>query len=795
MYLAHPSILLLTIPVLVATAYLIRKGHRKGILITRAAVFILLIISLASPCDLVSQTIFDETPSITVIDDHTDSMALFDNDTGLRVYERLKSRTPTEIRQITGSRTAIGDAVTEFSRGNDNILLVSDGNNNHGLDLADTIAFARAVNTTVCAIQLKPEQSDLSVEIFGGKDMIVESEQSFAVMVRQAASDGKESEYTLSVWIDDNKVDEQEVRQTERKKSISIAHTFTELGSHTIKAEIVTRSEDIRKINNVFYKSVYVVPKPTILSVCDRSSPLSQTISELYDATTVSSATSIDPAQQLAVVLDNIHANDLDKGEIERLGEYLRNGGGLVVVGGDRAYDTGGYYNSPLGFETLLPVKSKESAGDGSNVGVVIVIDISGSVGTAYGGDTALSMEKALAINILRGINLNDHIGAIAFTNKAHIVSPLTRGLYKSTIEEKITRLTHGGTTYIDTAQNAASAMLDGYTGAKSVIIISDGKTSNKDVCLGLARSMVDAGITTYAVGVGETTDEDFMRSLASAGGGIYYKPAESERLNVIFGEKPDEPDDTTKGDFSIIVLNPNHFISENLELSGSLTGYNKVTPKTGAQTLVTTGAGKPIVTAWRFGMGHVVALSTDDGAGWSGTLYSGENALLISRMVNWAVGDPRRNDDIVISADDIYLGDDAIINIRSESVPSITLDGTKLELSQVDEDQYQASITADSQGFLDISGYVIAVNYPMEFRDVGFSEDLKSTIEMFGGGGGVYAEDDIESLIAHLKERSTRTVEEPEEKRLPFLLAAMVIFLGEVVVRRLREIKRLRKG
>ena len=89
----------------------------------------------------------------------------------------------------------------------------------------------------------------------------------------------------------------------------------------------------------------------------------------------------------------------------------------------------------------------------------------------------------------------------------------------------------------------------------------------------------------------------------------------------------------------------------------------------------------------------------------------------------------------------------------------------------------------------------MIAVNYPEEFRDIGFSEDLKSTIEMFGGGGGVYAEDDIESLIAHLKERSTRTVEEPEEKRLPFLLAAMVIFLGEVVVRRLREIKRLRKG
>ncbi|HIE32303.1 MAG TPA: VWA domain-containing protein [Methanosarcinales archaeon] len=793
MYLAHQSILLLTIPILVAAAYLIRKGHRKGLIVTRAVVFMLLIISLASPYDLVSQTVFDETPSITIIDDHTGSMALFDNDTGLRVYERLKSRTPTEIRQITGDRTSIGDAIAEFARGNDNILLVSDGNNNHGLDLTDTIAFARAVNTTICAIRLEPEQNDLSVEISGGKDVVVESEQSFIVTVRQATSGVSGSEYTLSVWIDGVNVDERVVRQTEREKSISISHTFTELGSHTIKAEIMTENEDARQFNNVFYKTVYVIPRPKILSVSDRSSPLSQTLSELYDATTVSSATSLDPGQQLAVVLDNIHANDLDRGEVERLGAYLRKGGGLVVVGGDRAYDKGGYYNSPLGFETLLPVRSKESAGEGANVGVVIVIDISGSVGTAYGADTALSMEKALAINILRGININDHIGVIAFNQNAHIVSSLTRGLYKSTIEEKITRLKHGGTTHMDVAQNAASVMLDGYAGAKSVIVISDGETSDKDACIGLARSMADAGITTYAVGVGETTDEDFMRSLASAGGGIYYRPAESERLSVIFGEKPEEPDDTAKGDFSIIVLNPNHFISEQLELSGSLTGYNKVTPKTGAQTLVTTGAGKPILTAWRFGMGHVVALSTDDGVGWSGTLYSGKNALLISKMVNWAVGDPRRNDEIVISADDVHLGDDAIINVRSGAVPSINLDGEKLELSQVDEDRYQASIMADSQGFMDISGYMIAVNYPLEFRDVGFSEDLESTIGMLGGG--VYAEDDIEPLIAHLKERSTREVEESEEKRLPFLLAAMLIFLGEVVVRRLREISRMRKG
>jgi uncharacterized membrane protein len=788
MFLAHPYLLLLAIPVLVAAAYLIRKGHKKGILIARTVVFLILIVALTSPYDLVSRTVFDETPSVIIIDDHTASMTLFDNDTGARVYDRLQSRTPTSTHQITGDRSAIGDAITEFAQGNDNVLLVTDGNNNYGLDLADTIAFATTINTTVCAIRQEPEQNDLSVEIIGSKDVIVDSEQSFTILVRQAGDDAR---YTLSVTIDDVRVKETAVTQDRREKTISIPHTFRNTGSHTIKAEITDESEDARQDNNVFYKSVYVVPKPNILLVAVRNSPLSQTLAELYDTTTVSSAASADPEDYLAVVLDNAHVNDLSKDELGKLRMYLQNGGGFVVVGGDRAYDLGGYYDSQ--FETLLPVRSKESEGEGKNVGVVLIIDISGSVGTHYGGDTALSMEKALAINILRGISINDHIGVIAFNQRAHTVSPLTRGLYKSTLEDKITTLKHGGTTHLDTAQRAASTMLDGYVGAKSVIIISDGQlTSGDDTCLNLAKAMADSGITTYTVGVGDTTNEDFMKSLASEGRGIYYRPAESERLNIIFGEKPEEPEDTTKGDFSISVLNPNHFITENLLLAGSITGYNKVTPKTGAQTLVTTGAGKPIATAWRLGMGHVVSLSTDDGAGWSGTLYSGDNAELISRMVNWAVGDPRRNDEIVISGDDVHLGDPAIIGVRSDTVPSINLDGKQLELSQIDKDRYQTSIKTESPGFLDISGYSIAVNYPAEFLDVGFSEDLKGTIDMFGGA--VYEEDEIDPLLDNLRERSTRTVQEPEDMRLPFLLAAMIIFVGEVAMRRLREIRRMRK-
>jgi hypothetical protein len=60
--------------------------------------------------------------------------------------------------------------------------------------------------------------------------------------------------------------------------------------------------------------------------------------------------------------------------------------------------------------------------------------------------------------------------------------------------------------------------------------------------------------------------------------------------------------------------------------------------------------------------------------------------------------------------------------------------------------------------------------------------------------GGAVYEEDEIGPLLENLREQSTRTVQEPEDMRLPFLLAAMILFVLEVAVRRLREIRRMRK-
>jgi hypothetical protein len=87
------------------------------------------------------------------------------------------------------------------------------------------------------------------------------------------------------------------------------------------------------------------------------------------------------------------------------------------------------------------------------------------------------------------------------------------------------------------------------------------------------------------------------------------------------------------------------------------------------------------------------------------------------------------------------------------------------------------------------LGDYGIAVNYPLEYRDLGFNPDLPKKIMV--NGGRVFTEKEAGlSLIEEARMKNQRTVQDRVSKRDLLLLAALTIFLAEVIGRRLREIK-----
>ena len=171
-------------------------------------------------------------------------------------------------------------------------------------------------------------------------------------------------------------------------------------------------------MNNNYQKAVYVVPKPDVLLVSSIDSPLARDLHDLYKLTVVSEL----PLQlqgYKSVVLDDSRYN----ANLDHLGDYVREGGGLVVVGGQDAYELGEYRNTSL--EEFLPVRSSPSTFEGGKT-LIFVLDISFSLLSTLtkDGTTLLDYEKALAVELLKSPHFQDYnVGLVVFGTRAYDVT------------------------------------------------------------------------------------------------------------------------------------------------------------------------------------------------------------------------------------------------------------------------------------------------------------------------------------------------------------------------------------
>ena len=818
--LENPQMLWLILPLLAIGLYLIKKGAKTGLVESRLIIALLLIIALASPYTLVSKTTMDETPNLVIISDETASMQLFEEGTASRIYEALTAQTPTTIVTVSEDKTSIGDAIVQYSRGDNQIVLVTDGNNNYGKTLEDAFKFAKETGTTVYSIEPELKVNDLSVEIKGDKTVVIGNENQFDVVVSQA-EDG-ETSYNIKVYVDDELIRSRSYTQTTRTKTTPVPHTFTSLGAHTISVILTPLAEDRDHINNVFYKSIYAVPKPKIhLIADDTTSPLAEILFDLYDVSTTRGLSDIDDKK--VVVLDNKHINTLSENDVKDLKKYVTDGNGLVVSGGERAYDYGDYLDSS--FEQLLPVMSKPTDWRGGR-SVVMLLDVSQS--TSHYGTQGDILSNAILT--LENKNLRDaYAGVIAFGSTGVDVSGGLVSLSSDSnvfkLEQDISKLTPSGTsiTSLDQGLIIAQEWLEEEVGELDVIIISDGGIEESfDAGLEIASQLHEAGVNFYFIHVkikqapgipiysdpvyGQTDDHNvvYAETLMDAVDGIYFRVEAGQRANIIFEELEEPPKDETITlyVFPLIEYNPKHFITRNIEIAGNITGYNDVTPKAGADRIIITSTGKPVLTTWRFGLGRVASLTTDNGKGgdnfWSSQMYAGNNSKLTSATLNWAIGNPRVEEGAVLEGMDTWFGTPVTLTLTmyDEGVlPTLTLDNTEpVELSVTGKNTYDTTVNPNRIGMHDISGYPVAVNYALEYRDVGLNEELPALVK--SSGGKTYDERDARALLLEdARANSERVVQEPVSWKMYCIIAALMLFLLEIVIRRIKEIQAAKRA
>ena len=786
-YFDHPLILVFIIPLFFVLLMFIRKDfvtfaeggdQRRNMkfwfFLSRFVLFTLLFIALASPF-LFEEKLVKGDPFVKILVDNSTSFDLFDHSIGEHVYEETKKEVKSELAFIgSGETSNIGDKLLENMKTGGTILLVSDGQNNKGSDLGDITLYANKQNTTINVLRLSPVNHDWMIEIFGPSKTTANVENSYLVNIKGT----DEKEHRVNVAVDGKTV----LSNAAVTDSVSFSQSFDK-GYHRITAELVGENDHFAQ-NNIFYKTVKVVPKPKVLLYTLQETPLSQLFKEIYDIDIVNSLpASLDP--YYAIIANDIPAVNLD-GYSKELNDYVSDGNGLVVFGGKRSYEKGGYKDSVI--ERTLPVVVASAGKQEGETSIVIVIDISGSTsgGFGEGSDTAADVQKALALNIINTLNNDNRLGVVAFHTDASVVSPLEYLIKKdsASLESKIKSLQPGGGTLIGAGIHKATEMLVKSSGSKNIILISDGNTQGKSAALAAAQEASSLDVKIFTVGVGTSTSETTMKQIADIGSGSYFKITELNKIKILFG---DSEGSKNQDSFGVVLLDENHFITQHLEgVPGKIYGYNEAVPKSTSKLLVTTSTGDPLISVWYFGLGKVAALLTDDGTIYASELLSEENSALFVRSVNWVIGDPERKSKNYVDARDTRIGDVVEILYKSSKQPT----SPEVNFYKIEEDTYQGSLPTTAVGHQSILGADFSVNYHLEYEGIGMNPELNNLI--YGTGGEYFSPEDIEGIVGAVKQQSKRSSYQKWYYRWPFVLAAIIIFLFDIFVRRMAQYKHI---
>jgi hypothetical protein len=156
-------------------------------------------------------------------------------------------------------------------------------------------------------------------------------------------------------------------------------------------------------------------------------------------------------------------------------------------------------------------------------------------------------------------------------------------------------------------------------------------------------------------------------------------------------------------------------------------------------------------------------------------------DSLLLTKTVNYAIGDPERRSEGVTDVADTRVGSSTTVVYRGGSRPQA--DG--VEFRQTSEGVYRATLTPTEQGFGEVLGASYAVNYQQEYAAFGTNDELRSVVQTTGGR---QFEPSQAAEIASFARRSATRVRDVEQSWTWLaVLVALLVYFAEVALRRVQ--------
>jgi Mg-chelatase subunit ChlD len=350
------------------------------------------------------------------------------------------------------------------------------------------------------------------------------------------------------------------------------------------------------------------------------------------------------------IVLGNISASDLAASQLAGLAAYVRDGGGgLLLLGGDRALGPGGYGRTPI--EEISPVSfDLKQERRRATLAEIIAVDYSGSMSMQVGERTKLDLANEAAARSAELLGSGDRLGVVHVDTELAWTVPLGPVTDKAEIAARIRKVTPGGGgIYIDrTLIGAYDALGRENVQLKHLLLFSDGADAEERTqAFGLVTRAKRNGITTSVVALGSGSDVPALARMAELGGGRFYLIHDATRLPAVFAQETILASQSAIHEIDFVPV----AASKSAVLRGvdfarapELTGYVVTLLKARAELHLRGPEGDPILATWSAGLGRTGVFTSDYRDLWGARWTSWEGAARLFAQLGRELA--RRNAD-----------------------------------------------------------------------------------------------------------------------------------------------------
>lgn len=542
------------------------------------------------------------------------------------------------------------------------IVLITDGNETEG-GLLSAVEAARAAGAIVDVL---PVRYDIRREVI--VDQIVApagARQGQTVNLRFVLNATAPTRGLLTLFAGDTPVDLDpgspgvsiplSLREGVNIESVPV--TLPTQGAQRFRAvfEPLDAADDAIAENNAAEAVTFVTGEGRVLVLADSPDEHGALVDALERAgmgvvleqTPASFGSLVDLAAYDAVVLAGTGAYGFSLKQQEELRAYVHDiGGGLFVLGGPGALGAGGWIGSPLA--DALPLKLDPPQEQRTLKGALaVVLDASGSMSIPVGSVSQQTIANEAAVAAVKTLTRSDEVLVLAFDSVTRTIVPLGPNVDPEGIARAIRGIGPGGGTNMFPALARAAIELEKSDAAsKHIVVLSDGQTmGNPDDGRRAALRIRQLGGTLTGIAVGPGADVRLLEDLSRVGGGrffaltterlaqtlpaVFVRDVQTALRTLIWEGEPANPTITA--------------ISEALRGVPGLPpyrGYVLTTEREGLSLITAkTHQGDPLLAQWQHGLGRVVVFTSDGTARWTPSwgAWDGYRSF-VEQHVRWAM-------------------------------------------------------------------------------------------------------------------------------------------------------------